>query len=57
MNLDHIIRAIEEALRGDLERCEAAIRTGDSEDAVAELERAFAKLDSALDALRDLSVG
>jgi hypothetical protein len=47
------ISIMEEALRGDLERCVLAIRADDKQVAIAELERAFAKLDSALDLIRN----
>ena len=43
---------MEEALTADLERCGAAIRAEDKAAALAELERAFAKLDTALDLIR-----
>jgi len=51
--MDQVITLMEEALRGDLERCAAAIRASDQQTALSELERAFAKLDTALDMIRD----
>ena len=53
--VDQVITLMEEALTGDLERCGAAIRGDDKGAALAELERAFAKLDSALDLIRSLA--
>ena len=43
---------MEEALRGDLEQCRSAIASSDQAAALAALERAFGKLDSALDIVR-----
>lgn len=51
--MNQAITMMEEALRGDLERCVLAIRADDKQTAMAELERAFAKLDTALDMIRD----
>ena len=53
MGMDHAITLMEEVLRGDLERCGAAIKTENKIVALAELERVFAKLDTALDMIRD----
>jgi hypothetical protein len=50
--VDQVITLMEEALTADLERCGAAIRADDKAAALAELERAFAKLDTALDLIR-----
>jgi hypothetical protein len=52
MRVDQVISLMEEALTGDLERCSAAIKNDDKPVALAELERAFAKLDTALDMIR-----
>jgi hypothetical protein len=52
MRVDQVISLMEEALTGELERCSAAIRSDDKVTALAELERAFAKLDIALDMIR-----
>lgn len=46
------VTILEEVLQGDLERCASAIRQDRKQDALAELERAFAKLDTILDMLR-----
>ncbi len=54
MDANRATALIEEALRGDLERCEGAIRAGDREGALAAMEQAFAKLDTALDIVRSL---
>jgi hypothetical protein len=53
MDMDQAITLMEEVLRGDLERCGVAIKTENKIVALAELERAFAKLDTALDMIRD----
>ena len=53
MGMDQAITLMEEVLRGDLERCEVAIKTENKIVALAELERVFAKLDTALDMIRD----
>lgn len=46
------IDLLEEASRTDLEQCEAAIKAGDHALALEAIERAFAKIDSAIDVLR-----
>ena len=46
------VTVLEEVLQGDLERCASAIRQDRKQDALEELERAFAKLDTVLDMLR-----
>ena len=53
--MDQAVTLMEEALTGDLERCAAAIRGDDKTRALAELERAFAKLDTVLDLIRSQS--
>ena len=50
--MDQVIGLLQEVARDDLEACEAAIRAADQEVAVRTLERAFAKLDTAIDMLR-----
>jgi len=50
--MDQAIGLLQEISRQDLEQCEAAIRASDKETAIAAIERAFAKLDSAIDLLR-----
>ncbi len=53
--MDQVIGLLQEVARDDLEACEAAIRAADQEVAVRTLERAFAKLDTAIDMLRACS--
>ncbi len=51
--MDQAVELLEEVARQDLEQCEAAIRADDKGKALEAIERAFAKLDTALDLLRD----
>ncbi len=53
MNLDQVIHLLEEIARDDLETCASAIKGADSEAGLSSLERAFAKLDTAIDLLRN----
>jgi len=46
------IELLEEIARQDLEQCEAAIRDENKARAIETIERAFAKLDTAIDLLR-----
>lgn len=55
MQTNQVIGLIEEVTRTDLEACEAAIRSADQTAAINAIERAFAKLDLALDLLRSRS--
>ena len=50
--MDHAIELLQEVARLDLEQCEAAIRAGDKAKALETIERAFAKVDTAIDMLR-----
>jgi hypothetical protein len=50
--MDQVIGLLQEVVRQDLETCEAAIRASDQATAVNAIERAFAKLDTAIDMLR-----
>ena len=50
--MDEAVAYLEEVIRGDLERCAAAIRADDKAGALSELESAFAKLDTVLDMVR-----
>ena len=50
--MDQVINLLQEVARDYLEACEAAIRAADQATAVSTLERAFAKLDTAIDMLR-----
>ena len=50
--MDQAIELLQEIARKDLEQCEAAIRADDKETAIEAIERAFAKLDAAIDTLR-----
>ena len=52
--MDQVIGLLEEVARQDLEACETAIRDEDQAAAIGAIERAFAKLDTALDMLRSL---
>jgi hypothetical protein len=53
--MDQAIALLQEVARQDLEQCEAAIRAADQGAAIDAIERAFAKLDSAIDLLRSQS--
>ncbi len=57
MPVDEVIALLEEAVRQDLEACETAIRASEQARAIDAIERAFAKLDTALDVLRSMSQG
>ncbi len=50
--MNHAIELLQEIARDDLEQCEAAIRADDKAVAIDAIERAFAKLDTAIDMLR-----
>jgi hypothetical protein len=51
--MDQVIALLQEIAQQDLEQCEAAIKTDDKTKAVAAIEVAFAKLDTAIDMLRN----
>ncbi len=53
MSLDQAIHLLEEISRDDLEACASAIRVDDKATSLSSLERAFAKLDTAIDLLRN----
>ncbi len=55
--MDQAIELLQEVVRQDLEQCEAAIRGDDKATAIAAIERAFAKIDTALDVIRSASHG
>jgi len=57
LSLDEAIHLLEEIARDDLETCASAIRAADPSAALSNLERAFAKLDTAIDLLRNLGGG
>ena len=57
MPVDEVIALLEEAVRQDLEICESAIRASQQAPAIDAIERAFAKLDTALDVLRSMAQG
>jgi hypothetical protein len=48
------IELIDQTASEDLEACQAAVRAGDKETALACLGQAISKLGSALDSLRDI---
>jgi len=50
--MDQAIALLQEVAQQDLEQCEAAIRSSDQTTAIDAIERAFAKIDSAIDLLR-----
>lgn len=50
--MDQTIALLQEVARQDLERCEAAIKNDQKAEAIAAIESAFAKLDTAIDMLR-----
>ena len=52
MELESIVTMLEDALQSSLENGIQAVRNGDVEDALPRLERGYAKVASALDALR-----
>ena len=47
------VAVLEETLQGDLERCDRAIRAGDTAAAQGELQTAMAKLSGLVDLLRN----
>ncbi len=53
LSLDQAIHLLEEIARDDLETCAAAIKADDKATGLSSLERAFAKLDTAIDLLRN----
>ncbi len=53
--MDQVIALLQEVAQQDLERCEGAIRADDKTTAIESIERAFAKLDTAIDMLRSVS--
>jgi hypothetical protein len=53
--MDQAIALLQEIAQQDLETCEAAIRASDQAKAIEAIERAFAKLDTAIDMLRSAS--
>ncbi len=55
--MDQLIALLQEVVRQDLEMCEGAIRSNDQAQAIESLERAFAKLDTAIDMLRSQGRG
>jgi hypothetical protein len=55
--MDQAIELLQEIARDDLEKCEAAIRAEDKVAAIEAIERAFAKLDTAIDVLRSMPSG
>ncbi len=52
--MDQVIGLLQEVVQQDLESCEAAIRASDQAVAIEAIERAFAKLDTAIDMLRNV---
>ncbi len=50
--MDQVIALLQDVVRQDLEKCQAAIRADDKSTAIAAMELAFAKLDTAIDMLR-----
>jgi hypothetical protein len=53
LGVDQAIHLLEEIARDDLEACASAIKTDDKTAGLSSLERAFAKLDTAIDLLRN----
>ncbi len=53
MSVDQVIHLLEEITRDDLETCASAIKADDKAAGLSSLERAFAKLDTAIDILRN----
>jgi hypothetical protein len=53
LSLDQAIHLLEEIARDDLEACASAIEADDKAGGLSSLERAFAKLDTAIDLLRN----
>jgi hypothetical protein len=53
LSLDQAIHLLEEIARDDLETCASAIKADDKATGLSSLERAFAKLDTAIDLLRN----
>jgi hypothetical protein len=54
LSVDQAIHLLEEIARDDLEACASAIKADDKSEGLSSLERAFAKLDTAIDLLRNL---
>ncbi len=55
--MDQVIGLLQEVAQQDLETCETAIRASDQAAAIEAIERAFAKLDTAIDMLRSATNG
>ncbi len=53
LGLEQAIHLLEEVTRDDLEACASAIKAEDKAGGLSSLERAFAKLDTAIDLLRN----
>jgi len=53
LSLDQAIHLLEEVARDDLEACASAIKADDKASGLSSLESAFAKLDTAIDLLRN----
>jgi len=53
LSVDQAIHLLEEITRDDLEACASAIKADDKTAGLSSLERAFAKLDTAIDLLRN----
>ncbi len=53
MSVDQVIHLLQEIARDDLETCASAIKADDQAAGLSSLERAFAKLDTAIDLLRN----
>jgi hypothetical protein len=53
LSVDQAIHMLEEISRDDLEACASAIKADDKVAGLSSLERAFAKLDTAIDLLRN----
>ena len=53
LSFDQVIHLLEEIARDDLETCATAIEAADKAAGLGSLERAFAKLDTAIDLLRN----
>jgi len=54
LSVDQVIHLLEEIARDDLESCASAIKAADKAASLSSLELAFAKLDTAIDLLRNL---
>jgi len=53
LSVNEAIHLLEEIARDDLEACASAIKADDKAAGLGSLERAFAKLDTAIDILRN----